>query len=161
MTAEVDFARNLARALGPLYRIAVTDGAGDLVVAFGPPAPSRSEVRISFPNSDHELVVGLDTDAVASADRTLHALAGPHDLADTALGALANLDGALDQLIAQGEAHIGRPLGEMSRGEKQQLVRFLDDRGAFSLRKSVERVADLLGVSRFTVYNYLDAERGG
>jgi predicted transcriptional regulator YheO len=47
----------------------------------------------------------------------------------------------------------------MSRTEKQKLVRFLDDRGAFSLRKSVERVADILGVSRFTVYNYLDAVR--
>ncbi len=71
-----------------------------------------------------------------------------------------HLDEALDQLIAQGEAHIGRPLGEMSRTEKQILVRFLDDRGAFSLRKSVERVADILEVSRFTVYNYLDAVRG-
>jgi predicted transcriptional regulator YheO len=34
----------------------------------------------------------------------------------------------------------------------------LDDRGAFQLRRSVEEVADALGVSRFTVYNYLNAE---
>src|SRR4029453_17754465 len=36
-------------------------------------------------------------------------------------------------------------------------VRLLDDRGAFQLRKAVEEVADALGVSRFTVYNYLNA----
>jgi predicted transcriptional regulator YheO len=47
----------------------------------------------------------------------------------------------------------------MSRAEKQQVVRFLDGRGAFALRKSVETVADALGVSRFTVYNYLDSSR--
>jgi predicted transcriptional regulator YheO len=47
----------------------------------------------------------------------------------------------------------------MSRREKQQLVRFLDERGAFALRKAVERVADFLGVSRFTVYNYLESAR--
>ena len=47
----------------------------------------------------------------------------------------------------------------MSRGDKQQLVRYLDERGAFALRKAVERVAATLGVSRFTVYNYLDAAR--
>lgn len=54
---------------------------------------------------------------------------------------------------------MGKPLGHMSRTEKQQLVRFLDERGAFQLRKSVERVADMLGVSRFTIYNYLEAAR--
>ena len=36
-------------------------------------------------------------------------------------------------------------------------MHLLDERGAFQLRKSVEEVADALGVSRFTVYNYLNA----
>jgi hypothetical protein len=81
-------------------------------------------------------------------------------LPNSSLGAIATLDSALDELIRQGEAHIGKRLPEMSRSEKQQLVRFLHERGAFNLRKAVERVAELLSVSRFTVYNYLDANRG-
>ena len=36
----------------------------------------------------------------------------------------------------------------------------LDERGAFTLRKAVEDVADALGVSRFTVYNYLNSTVG-
>ena len=47
----------------------------------------------------------------------------------------------------------------MTREEKQALVRYLDDRGAFALKKAVEAVAETLGVSRFTVYNYLDSRR--
>jgi len=43
-------------------------------------------------------------------------------------------------------------------GTAQGTVRLLDERGAFQLRRSVEVVADALGVSRFTVYNYLNAE---
>jgi HTH domain len=161
MTSEAEFAEELARALGPIYRVSVTNGSGLTKVAFGRTSASpRSEVRIPLPNSESTLVVGIELEAIAAADRLLHALAEPHALADTPLGVLANLDEALDQLFAQAEAHIGRSLEEMSRTEKQQLVRFLDDRGAFSLRKSVERVADMLGVSRFTVYNYLDAIRG-
>ena len=39
----------------------------------------------------------------------------------------------------------------------QAAVRRLDARGAFQLRRAVEEVADALGVSRFTVYNYLNA----
>jgi predicted transcriptional regulator YheO len=45
----------------------------------------------------------------------------------------------------------------MSREHKQLAVRMLDDRGAFALRRSVESVADAMGVSRFTIYNYLNA----
>ena len=31
------------------------------------------------------------------------------------------------------------------------------ERGAFELRRSVEAVAEAMGVSRFTIYNYLNA----
>ena len=32
----------------------------------------------------------------------------------------------------------------------------LEERGAFAFRKSAETVAEALGVTRFTVYNYLN-----
>ena len=35
----------------------------------------------------------------------------------------------------------------------------LEEGGAFSYRKSVEAVAAALGISRFTVYNYLNRDR--
>jgi len=34
-----------------------------------------------------------------------------------------------------------------------------EEGGAFSYRKSVEAVAAALGISRFTVYNYLNRDR--
>jgi predicted transcriptional regulator YheO len=75
---------------------------------------------------------------------------------------LPALHGALDRLIAQVERELGAPLAELSREDKQRAVAMLDDLGAFTLRKGVEDVADALGVSRFTVYNYLHAVgRGG
>ena len=71
---------------------------------------------------------------------------------------LPGVHGALDRMIAAVESELGAPLVKLSREDKQKAVRLLDDRGAFRLRKSVEDVADALGVSRFTVYNYLNAE---
>jgi hypothetical protein len=68
-----------------------------------------------------------------------------------------DLQGALDRLIAQVERELGGKLGQLSREDKQRAVRLLDERGAFTLRKSIEDVADALGVSRITVYNYLNA----
>ena len=71
----------------------------------------------------------------------------------------AGLHGALGRLIEQVEEELGGHLADLSREDKQRAVRLLDDRGAFLLRRSVEDVADALGVSRITVYNYLNAIR--
>jgi hypothetical protein len=62
-------------------------------------------------------------------------------------------------LIAQVERELGGPLAVLSREDKQRAVRLLEERGAFQIRKSIEDVADALGVSRITVYNYLNAIR--
>jgi len=67
------------------------------------------------------------------------------------------LHGALDRLIDTVEAELGGRLPDLGREEKQRAVRLLDERGAFTLRRAVEQVADALGVSRITVYNYLNA----
>lgn len=67
------------------------------------------------------------------------------------------LHGALDRLIDTVESELGGPLPSLTREDKQKAVRLLDERGAFILRRAVEDVADAMGVSRITVYNYLNA----
>lgn len=68
------------------------------------------------------------------------------------------LNTALERLIADVERELGAKLGELDRPGKQRAVRLLRERGAFSLRRSVPSVADALGVTRFTVYNYLNQD---
>jgi len=70
---------------------------------------------------------------------------------------MAPLHGALDRLIEGVERELGGPLLSLCREDKQRAVRMLDERGAFTLRRAVEDVADAMGVSRITVYNYLNA----
>lgn len=74
---------------------------------------------------------------------------------------LPGLRGTLDRLVKGIEAELGAPLADLSREDKQRAVRMLDDQGAFQLRRAVEEVAEVLGVSRFTVYNYLNAGTAG
>ncbi|HUO45600.1 MAG TPA: helix-turn-helix domain-containing protein [Acidimicrobiia bacterium] len=71
------------------------------------------------------------------------------------------LHDALARMIAQVEVALGAPLPDLPREQKQAAVRILDERGAFLLRRSIEEVADAMGVSRITIYNYLNAIRGG
>ena len=70
---------------------------------------------------------------------------------------LPALHGALDRLIDGVEREMGCRLSAMSREQKQRAIRLLDERGAFTLRRAVEDVADAMAVSRITVYNYLNA----
>ncbi|GAB3968126.1 helix-turn-helix domain-containing protein [Streptomyces sparsus] len=71
---------------------------------------------------------------------------------------LPHLSDSLDHLLADLERRHGKPLRELDRKTKQTVVRILETRGAFSVRHGVETVAGALGVSRFTVYNYLNRE---
>lgn len=74
---------------------------------------------------------------------------------------LADLNGALDRLIASVERELGGPLAELPREAKQAAVRLLDERGAFLLRGAAEDIGQVLGVSRITIYNYLNAISAG
>ncbi|WP_329570123.1 helix-turn-helix domain-containing protein [Kitasatospora sp. NBC_01266] len=75
---------------------------------------------------------------------------------------LPHLSSALDRLLAEMTRQFdGRPLSELDRLEKQRVVALLEERGAFTVRHGVETVAAALGVSRFTVYNYLNRQVDG
>lgn len=71
---------------------------------------------------------------------------------------LPQLSDSLDRILAAMERRHGMPLAGLDRKAKQEVVRLLEARGAFSVRHGVETVAGALGVSRFTVYNYLNRE---
>lgn len=71
---------------------------------------------------------------------------------------LPQLSESLDHILAAMERGHGVPLSALDRKAKQEVVRILEARGAFSVRHGVETVAGALGVSRFTVYNYLNRE---
>ena len=68
----------------------------------------------------------------------------------------------LGELFDQCAAEIGKPPDAFSKADRLRLVALLRERSAFSYRKSVPYVAGRLGVSRYTVYKYLDeaAEAG-
>ena len=69
------------------------------------------------------------------------------------------IDELIDEIVADAVAEVGRPVVAMEREDRVRVVKLMSERGLFMIKGSVERVARVLGVSRYTVYNYL--ERGG
>ncbi|NNC81583.1 MAG: transcriptional regulator [Acidimicrobiales bacterium] len=70
---------------------------------------------------------------------------------------IGTLHDALQEMIRSAEREIGSDSASWSREEKQRVVRMLDERGAFLLRGAVDDIAEVMGVSRITIYNYLNA----
>jgi uncharacterized protein YqgV (UPF0045/DUF77 family) len=71
----------------------------------------------------------------------------------------SDLRNGLASIVSEIETELGGQLATLDRGDKQRAVRMLDERGAFAIRNAVDEVADAMGVSRVTVYNYLNATR--
>lgn len=64
---------------------------------------------------------------------------------------------AVDDILRMAEREIGALAPDWDRAQKQMAVRMLDQRGAFLLRGAVDEIAQVMGVSRITIYNYLNA----
>ena len=53
-----------------------------------------------------------------------------------------------------------KPVAYMQKEDKLRIVARLEEKGIFAIKNSVDYVAECLGVSNFTVYNYLKEVRG-
>jgi len=112
----------------------------------------------------HPLVVALQPliDAAGATTVTAPEMAGS-DVAlrwggVTVAGVrLPQIHGSLDRIIAVVETELGGPLPTLSRPGKQEAIRRLDELGAFVLRRAVEDISEAMGMSRITVYSYLNA----
>jgi predicted transcriptional regulator YheO len=56
---------------------------------------------------------------------------------------------------------MGRTPGAMTREEKMEVVKRLEERGAFLVKRSAEQVAEALDLSRYTIFSYLKEIRHG
>lgn len=67
-----------------------------------------------------------------------------------------NVADLLDSLIDQSIHLIGKPAALMDKGEKIRAIRFLNEAGAFLITKSGPKVCQVFGISKYTLYSYLD-----
>ena len=64
----------------------------------------------------------------------------------------------LDDLIEQSVQLVGTPVALMTKEEKVRAIRYLNDTGAFLITKSGPKVCKYFGISKYTLYSYIDAK---
>ena len=110
---------------------------------------------------DYNLALGINFDytSLVLANRILVDLMSAQSDLRSALwqpGDSRQLADLFDQCVAS----LGKPVEAMTKADRLRVVALLMQRSAFSYRKSVPYVAGRLGVSRYTVYKYLEEAAG-
>ena len=62
----------------------------------------------------------------------------------------------LDNLIEQSVKLVGKTPALMTKDEKVKAIKFLQDAGAFLITKSGDKISQFFGISKFTLYSYID-----
>ncbi|MDV9032580.1 PAS domain-containing protein [Pseudomonas sp. RAC1] len=73
-------------------------------------------------------------------------------------GDAADLPQLMAEIIEDALQHSGQ--GRLNKQAKVEAVRLMQERGLFIVKGGVEKAADALGVTRYTIYNYLEQLRG-
>jgi predicted transcriptional regulator YheO len=67
-----------------------------------------------------------------------------------------NVNDLLDNLIKQSVSLVGKPVALMSKEDKIKAIQFLNDSGAFLVTKSGNKISEYFGISKFTMYSYIN-----
>lgn len=64
-----------------------------------------------------------------------------------------------EKLIDDALREVGVPIGKMKKDDKVQFVKKLEENGVFLIQGAAERIGAVLGVTKQSVYNYLEETR--
>lgn len=67
-----------------------------------------------------------------------------------------NVKSIIEKMIAETIEILKKPVELMNKDEKMHFVKILEEKGVFLVKGAVDDVAEMLGVSKFTIYNWLD-----
>ncbi|WP_337100918.1 helix-turn-helix transcriptional regulator [Paenibacillus sp. YIM B09110] len=104
------------------------------------------------------LCINFDITDLMIAEKTLQSLTAS-GLAPVRESFVSNVGDLLDTLIQETQETIGRPAAVMSKEDKIRFIQLLDQKGAFLIKKSGEKVCSYLGISKYTLYSYLDESK--
>lgn len=123
---------------------------------------STMYIRGKEKSVDYILAINYDITGLLTIDNALKSLITTSELAGVdkqPLKITHNVNELLDTLIEQSVALVGKPVPLMTKDDKVSAIQYLNDAGAFLITKSGDKVSNYFGISKFTLYSYMDAHK--
>ena len=105
--------------------------------------------------------INYDVSGLMMIQYTIGELLSTRDKEQTEPERIINVNAVLDELIDQSVAMVGKPVALMNKEDKVRAIQFLNQSGAFLVTKSGDKVAKYFGISKYTLYSYIDANKDG
>ena len=103
--------------------------------------------------------INYDVTGLMMMQRQLTEMLSTQDKEQTEPEKIINVNDVLDELIEQSVALVGKPAALMNKDDKIKAIQFLNKAGAFLVTKSGDKVAKYFGISKYTLYSYIDANK--
>lgn len=107
----------------------------------------------------HIMAINYDITGLMMADNALKSIIGSDSRDDEPERISNNVNELLEDLIEQSVKKIGKPVAFMTKEEKTAAIQFLNDSGAFLITKSGDKVSKYFGISKYTLYSYIDVNK--
>ena len=117
-----------------------------------------------FIRDDQDKVTGIfainyDITMMKAMEETLSMFTGTEETAQEPQTITHNVNDLLDELIKQSAQLVGKPVALMTKDDKVKAIRFLNESGAFLITKAGQRVCNFFGISKYTLYSYIDESK--
>lgn len=105
------------------------------------------------------LSINYDISSLLMVESAVHDLISTEEPQQSEPEKIVNINDLLDDLIAQSVALVGKPVALMNKEDKVKAIQFLNQNGAFLVTKSGDKVAKHFGISKYTLYSYIDTKQ--
>lgn len=117
-------------------------------------------------NSDGKVIaafcINIDITELMNAQKVLDSITNTLDITDDNISTeyfASTIDETIDALLERAVNKIGKQPASMSKTDKVKLVNELEKLGVFQIKGGIEHVGTRIGVTKYTVYNYLKANK--
>lgn len=119
---------------------------------------SSKYFRDEYGKVNGSLCINLDITDLMRCENALRTLTCPENEPTRNLPEffIGNVDGLLEEMMNEAVLITGKAIKDLTKEEKVHIVQTLDQKGFFLIKKSAEKLADFLGLSRYSIYNYLN-----
>ena len=107
------------------------------------------------------VTIRYDVTELVTLENAIHDLISTESVREKENEPVLNVNELLEQLIQKSVELVGKPVKLMNKDDKIKAIQFLSQNGAFLVTKSGDKVAKYFGISKYTLYSYIDAKSEG
>ena len=116
-------------------------------------------IRNSKGNVSEILSINYDISRLLMVGNAIDDLVKTEETQQTEPQKIVNINDLLEDLIQQSVALVGKPVALMNKEDKVKAIQFLSQNGAFLVTKSGDKIAKYFGISKYTLYSYIDTKQ--